>query len=192
VYVYTNSRVLDQKVMFTDEAATEWYKQSVVSEDSDFDGPANFFDDYDNISDFDTLGTDMDGVSTDNENIEGQLEEHSGQQMQGLGIGEDGRDLQEWAVRNINGPHFEAPRKCKQSLYAANSVGGTGSLNTNHILHGGQEVENEIEVPNEELQDTGTSSTTLGKTVASEERPVPNNDAPPTNSASPFHNECPI
>jgi hypothetical protein len=65
-------------------------------------------------------------------------------------------------------------------------------LNTNHILHGGQEVENEIEVPNEELQDTGTSSTTLGKTVASEERPVPNNDAPPTNSASPFHNECPI
>ena len=53
--------------------------------------------------------------------------------------------------------------------------------NTNHILHGRQEVENETKVPNEELQDTGTSSITLGKTVALEERPMPNNDALPTN-----------
>jgi hypothetical protein len=35
LYVYTNSRVLNQNIMFTDEAATEWYKQSVVSKDSD-------------------------------------------------------------------------------------------------------------------------------------------------------------
>jgi hypothetical protein len=30
VYVYTNSRVLNQNVPFTDEAATEWYRQTVV------------------------------------------------------------------------------------------------------------------------------------------------------------------
>jgi hypothetical protein len=33
VYVYTNSRVLNQNVPFTDEATTEWYRQTVVSED---------------------------------------------------------------------------------------------------------------------------------------------------------------
>jgi hypothetical protein len=35
LYVYTNSRVLNQNVPFTNEAASEWYKQTVVSEDSD-------------------------------------------------------------------------------------------------------------------------------------------------------------
>jgi hypothetical protein len=59
-------------------------------------------------------------------------------------------------------------------------------------LHGGQEVENKIEVPNEELQDTRTSPAAPGKTVASEERSVPDNDAPPTNPASALHNECPV
>jgi hypothetical protein len=54
VYVYTNSRVLNQNVPFTDEAATEWYRQTVVFEDFDFEGPADFYDDYDNVSDFDT------------------------------------------------------------------------------------------------------------------------------------------
>jgi hypothetical protein len=41
VYVYTNSRVLNQNVPFTDEAATEWYRQSVVFEDSDSEGLAD-------------------------------------------------------------------------------------------------------------------------------------------------------
>jgi hypothetical protein len=54
VYVYTNSRVLNQNIPFTDEAATEWYRQTVVSEDSDSEGPANLVDDYDDVSDFDT------------------------------------------------------------------------------------------------------------------------------------------
>jgi hypothetical protein len=35
VYVYTNSRAFNQNVSFTDEAAIEWYRQTVVSEDSD-------------------------------------------------------------------------------------------------------------------------------------------------------------
>jgi hypothetical protein len=63
VYVYTNSRVLNQNVPFTNEAATEWYKQTVVSEDFDSEGPADFYDDYDNVSDFDTPN-----MSIDNEN----------------------------------------------------------------------------------------------------------------------------
>jgi hypothetical protein len=70
VYVYTNSRVLNQNVPFTDEAATEWYRQSVVSEDSDSEGPADLFDDYNDVSDFDTPN-----MSIDNENTQGQLEE---------------------------------------------------------------------------------------------------------------------
>jgi hypothetical protein len=59
-------------------------------------------------------------------------------------------------------------------------------------MHGGQEVENETKVPNEELQYTRTSPTALDKTGASEERLVPDNDAPPTNPASIFHNERPV
>ena len=41
VYVYTNLRVLNQNVPFTDEAAIEWYKQSIISEDSNFEGPTD-------------------------------------------------------------------------------------------------------------------------------------------------------
>jgi hypothetical protein len=66
VYVYTNSRVLNQNVPFTDEVTIEWYKQSVVSKDSDSKKPADLFYDYDDVSDFDTPG-----VSTDNENTQG-------------------------------------------------------------------------------------------------------------------------
>jgi hypothetical protein len=90
VYVYTNSRVLNQNVPFTDEAATKWYRQSVVSEDSNSEGPTDLFDDYDDVSDFDTPN-----MSTDNENIQGRSEEQDGLQLQGQGIGEDGRDLQD-------------------------------------------------------------------------------------------------
>jgi hypothetical protein len=70
VYVYTNSRVLNQNVPFTDEAAIEWYRQTIVSEDFDSEGPADLFDDYDNVSDFDPPN-----MSTDNENIQGQSKE---------------------------------------------------------------------------------------------------------------------
>jgi hypothetical protein len=138
VYVYTNSRVLNQNVSFTDEAATEWYMQTVVSEDSDSEGLADFFDDYDNVSDFD-----IPNMSIDDENTQGRLEEHDGLQQQAQGIGEDGQDLQDWAAHNVNGPHTEPPRKCEQSLLPANSTGGDASLSTNPILYGGQEVDNQ-------------------------------------------------
>jgi hypothetical protein len=77
VYVCTNSRVLNQNVPFTDEAATEWYRQSIVSEDSDSKGPVDLFDDYDNVFDFDTPS-----LSTDNENTQGRSEEQDGLQLQ--------------------------------------------------------------------------------------------------------------
>jgi hypothetical protein len=69
VYVYTNSRVLNQNVPFTDEAITEWYMQTVISEDFDSKGPADLFDDYDDVSDFDTSN-----MSMDDENTQGQSE----------------------------------------------------------------------------------------------------------------------
>jgi hypothetical protein len=59
----------------------------------DSKGPANFFNDYDDVLDFDTPGVDMDGMPTNNKNTEGPSQEQSGQQLQGLGIGEDGQDL---------------------------------------------------------------------------------------------------
>jgi hypothetical protein len=64
VYVYTNLRVLNQNVPFTDEAATKWYKQTVVSEDSDSEGPMDLFDDYDDVSDFDTPNMSIDDENT--------------------------------------------------------------------------------------------------------------------------------
>jgi hypothetical protein len=60
VYVYTNSRVLNQNVPFIDKAATEWYMQTVVSKDSDSEGPTDLFDDYDDVSDFDTPNMSID------------------------------------------------------------------------------------------------------------------------------------
>jgi hypothetical protein len=70
VYVYTNSRVLNQNVPFIDEAAIEWYMQTLVSEDSDSEGPADLFDDYDDVSD-----SDIPNMSIDDENTQGRLEE---------------------------------------------------------------------------------------------------------------------
>jgi hypothetical protein len=137
VYVYTNSRVLNQNVSFTDKATTEWYRQTVVSEDSDLEGPADFFDNYDDVSDFDTPN-----MSIDNENTQGRSEEQDGLQQQAQGIGEDGRDLQDWTAHNVNEPHIEPLKERKQSLVPANSIGGDASLSTNPILHGRQEVDN--------------------------------------------------
>ena len=131
IYVYTNSRVLNQNVPSTDEAATEWYLQTVVSKDSDSEGLADLFDDYNDVSNFDTPN-----MSTDDENIQGQFEEQDGLQQQPRGIGEDGQDFQDWGTRNANRPYIEPPRECKQSLHLANSTGGDTSLRTNPTLHG--------------------------------------------------------
>jgi hypothetical protein len=50
-------------------------------------------------------------------------------------------------------------------------------------------VDNQIQDPNDELQDTGTSPTTPGDTMASEERPMHDNDVLPINPVSPSRNE---
>ena len=76
VYVYTNSRVLNQNMPSTDGAATKWYMQTIVSEDFDSEGPADLFDDYDNVSDFDTPN-----IYTDKENTHGQSKEEDGLQQ---------------------------------------------------------------------------------------------------------------
>jgi hypothetical protein len=89
----------------------------------------------------------------------------------------------------VNGPHIESPREHKQSLPPANSTGGDASLSTNPILHGGQEVDNQTQDPNDELQDTGTSPTAPGDTMASKEHPMHDNDVPPINPISPSRNE---
>jgi hypothetical protein len=184
VYVYTNSRFLNQNMPFIDEATTEWYRQTVVSEDSDSEGPVDLFYDYDDVSDFDTPN-----MSIDDENIQGRLEEQDGLQQYAQGIGEDGRDLQDWAAHNMNGPHIEPPREREQSLLPANSTGGDASLSTNSILHGGQDVDNQTQESNDELQDTKTSPTAPGDTMAFEERPIHDNDVPPINLVSPSRNE---
>jgi hypothetical protein len=74
-------------------------------------------------------------------------------------------------------------------LLPANSTGSNASLSTNLILHGGQEVDNQTEDPNDELQDTETSPTAPGDTMASEESPMHDNDMPPINPVSPSRNE---
>jgi hypothetical protein len=89
----------------------------------------------------------------------------------------------------VNEPHIEPPREREQSLLPANSSGGDTLLSTNPILHGRQEVDNQTQDHNDELQDTGTSPTALGDMMASEERPMHDNDVPPTNSVSPSRNE---
>jgi hypothetical protein len=89
----------------------------------------------------------------------------------------------------VNGPHVELPREREQSLPPANSIGGDALLSTNPILHGGQEVDNQTQDPNDELQDIGTSLTAPGDAMASEERPMHDNDVPHINQASPLRNE---
>jgi hypothetical protein len=76
-------------------------------------------------------------MSIDDENIQGRSKEQDGLQQQAQGIEEDGRDLQDWATHNVNGPNIKPPRECEQSLLQANSTGGDASLSTNPILHGG-------------------------------------------------------
>jgi hypothetical protein len=51
--------------------------QSVVSKDSDSEGPTDLFDDYDDVSDFGTPN-----MSTDDENTQGQSKEQDGLQHQ--------------------------------------------------------------------------------------------------------------
>jgi hypothetical protein len=89
----------------------------------------------------------------------------------------------------VNGPHIEPPREREQSLLSANSIGGDESLSTNSILYGGHEVDNQTQDPNDELQDTRTSPTAPGDTMASEERPMHDNDVPPINLVFPSRNE---
>jgi hypothetical protein len=59
----------------------------------------------------------------------------------------------------------------------------------NPILHGRQEVDNQTQDPNDELQDTGTSPIAPGNMMASEERPMHDNDVLLISQASPLRNE---
>jgi hypothetical protein len=120
-------------------------------------------------------------MSINDENTQGQLEDQDGLQQQAQGIREDGRDLQDWVAHNVNGPHVKPPREREQSLLPTNSIHGDASLSINPILHGGPEVDNQIQDPNDELQDTGTSLIAPVDTMASKERPMHHNDVPPIN-----------
>jgi hypothetical protein len=62
----------------------------------------------------------------------------------------------------------------------------------NPILHGGQEADNQIQDPNDELQDIGTSPTAPGDMTAFEERPMHDNGVPLINQASSLRNEHPV
>jgi hypothetical protein len=62
-------------------------------------------------------------------------------------------------------------------------------LSTNPILHGALEADNQTQDPNNELQDTGTSSTAPGDMTASEDCPMHDNGVPLINQASPLRNE---
>jgi hypothetical protein len=66
--VYTNSRVLNQNGTSTDEVATEWYKQTIVSKDSDSDGPPGLMDEYDGIPHVRATHAEVDGVFTEDGN----------------------------------------------------------------------------------------------------------------------------
>jgi hypothetical protein len=89
----------------------------------------------------------------------------------------------------VNGLHIEPPREREQSFLPTNSTSGDASLSTNPILHGRQEVDNQTQDPNDELQDTGTSPTAVGDTMAFEEHPMHDNDVLPINPVSPSRNE---
>ena len=70
-----------------------------------------------------------------------------------------------------------------------NSTDGDASLRTNPTLYGTQGVHNQTEDRNDELQDTGTSPSALGDTMASEEGRMHDNDVPPINPMFPSCNE---
>jgi hypothetical protein len=74
--VYTNSRVLNQNATSTDEGANEWYKQTIVSEDSDSYGPPDIMDVYDGIPYVRATHVDVNGVFTEDGHIEEHLREH--------------------------------------------------------------------------------------------------------------------
>ena len=76
MYVYTNSRILNQNMPSTDGATTKWYMQTIVSEDSDSEGPADLFDDYNDVFDFHTPN-----IYIDKENTHGRFEEETATSM---------------------------------------------------------------------------------------------------------------
>lgn len=57
------------------EAMMEWYKQTIVPEDSDSDGPPHLLDEYDGVSNVCTIHAEVDGVFIKDVNTQRQLEE---------------------------------------------------------------------------------------------------------------------
>jgi hypothetical protein len=107
VYVYTNSRVLNQNATSTDEGANEWYKQTIVSEDFDSDEPLNIMDEYDGVLHIHATHVEVNGVFTEDTHTEEHLREHIA--TRAFIIGEQGRDLEDWVVRHASAPHPGAP-----------------------------------------------------------------------------------
>jgi hypothetical protein len=131
MYVYTNSRVLSQNVMFMDEATKEWHKQSVVFKEFDSDGPIDLFHEYDVIFDVDTPDANMDRVFTNGENTSGQSKDANA--FQGFEIGEDERELQDWATHHVYAPHPTAPIHDDKFVPIVSFIIGARLLNINNI-----------------------------------------------------------
>jgi hypothetical protein len=58
-------------------------------------------------------------------------------------IGEQGRDLKDWAARHANAPHPGAPTDNEDNLFLVNSHKRAALLSSNNIIHAGHEVEKE-------------------------------------------------
>jgi hypothetical protein len=65
-------------------------------------------------------------------------------------------------------------------------------LRNDNILHGGQYVEKDKHVLDEDLEDIETSSTAPSKAVATKECNVVGDNVLPTNPAFPLYNQCHI
>ena len=185
VYVYTNSKLLTQAPKVEDNSTTEWYKQTIMSEDSDSDGPVD--SDDDDGSQEDILGIPEEGMQgTDSD---------SDALSNGVDVGADElADLQDWVIRNLpdrgqahedGGANEDAsPENASpQDVPIATFLSGQGMLNSERILgsqgemthdqghgqHGPLDGEGIQEDPastkpnedaiDEELEDTGSSPT---------------------------------
>jgi hypothetical protein len=79
--------------------------------------------------------------------------------VKALDIGEQWRDLEDWAACHANAPHPRAPTDDKDDLFIVKSQGRATLLNSDNIRDDRQEVDKKNEVPDVDLEDTWTSPT---------------------------------
>jgi hypothetical protein len=143
-------------------------------------------DEYDGFCYIRTAHAKVDGVFIEDENTQGQLEEQIAKRA--FKIGKQRQDLEDWAARHANAPHFGAPIDYEDDLFIVNSQRRAMLLNNDNTRHGEQEVDKKNEIHDSDLKDTGTSPATPDKVAASEERHAVQENALPTIPASPLHN----